>query len=126
MRRTAETLCARQSDAGGWYYHLDKPAVGLDPKGTPIIAYHLARIYRFVPDRRFLQAAQKAHAWCTSMIRRDIDDARECGGITSWCEEGTICGARGVEAIFTYAQSYYMLLGKLLSEIEARDASHVS
>lgn len=109
LRAVANTLINYQSTEGAWYYHLNNPKTGLDAKGTPIIAYHLARIWQITKSEKIKQSVEAALAWCQSATITRKDDYRTHGGIAAHSEEGTMYGARNVATIFMYAQAYYKL-----------------
>jgi rhamnogalacturonyl hydrolase YesR len=111
----AAMLMDRQAPAGHWNYELDNPGSGACNKGTPILAYHLARLAASVPKDAalFLRSAHAAEAWCrAAQILNPNSPAH--GGIAAWNAEGAISTRRNARTAFSYASAYHILLANEL------------
>jgi rhamnogalacturonyl hydrolase YesR len=103
----ARTLCDCQRDDGGWNNLMKNEYSGVDNKGTPIIAYHLARLGSIIGNEDFLRAASNGVHWCEANQVRQVSNGY--GGIRAWNREGNIVGKRYATTAFPYASAYYLL-----------------
>jgi rhamnogalacturonyl hydrolase YesR len=111
--RVAQTLCDNQRNDGGWDYLLDNEYSGEDNKGTPVIAYQLARLGMMTDNEEFLHAADRGIHWCEANQSRQA--GKGYGGIRAWNREGNIVGERYATTAFSYATAYYLLAKEILS-----------
>ena len=117
LNKISESLMKFQAKDGHWFFYLDKPKSGCCSKGTPIIAFHLLRLYEFNNDKKLLAAVKKAMAWCETATYHLEDDGRAYGGIHGKSVEGTMYGAKNVDSIFMYSICYFLLLKHKWKEI---------
>lgn len=109
----AQTLCDTQRQDGGWNYLLDDEYSGEDNKGTPVIAYQLARLGKMTGNEDFLHAADRGIHWCEANQSRQA--GKGYGGIRAWNREGNIVGERYATTAFSYATAYYLLAKTIVS-----------
>lgn len=112
--KLADTLVEHQRGDGGWNYLLDEPSSGVENKGTPVIAYHLARLGEQMNESKYTAAALRAIRWCEA--NQQLQFEAGYGGISSWSREGNIVGDRQATTAFGYANAYYLLARNTLSK----------
>jgi len=112
-RQVAFTLLKYQNDDGSWPYILTRHSSGPCNKGTPILAYHLLRIYELTGEDFFGDSARKAIQWCENNQCLIEIQHFEYGGIFSKNEEGSIVGQANVSTAFLYASAYYSMAKNL-------------
>ena len=115
----AKYLIKNQNKNGSWHYLINFKFSGECAKATPIIAYHLLRIYEILPDYSIIFAVKKALNWCYNhQYLNNISDENTAGGIHSQTLEGAITSIRDVDTIFTYSVAYYLLALKKIKELK--------
>jgi uncharacterized protein YyaL (SSP411 family) len=116
----ARLLSRYQTAEGCWNYNLERPRSGPCNKGTPIIAYHLARLAAATADDSQHDLAIRAERWCRrNVVWRPAE--RDHGGIVAWNSEGAIATQRSTPTAFSYASAYYVLLANSLGLLTAHE-----
>ena len=111
-------LVNSQSEDGSWPYLLGRASSGACNKGTPIIAYHLLQLYKWVNDPEILLVTQKALSWCEKNQCDDKEDYFKYGGIFATNTEGSITGEKNVSTSFLYSTAYYIMAKHLMTNLE--------
>ncbi len=117
--KVARYLVKKQNSNGSWNYFLNFRLLGECAKATPIIAYHLLRIYEICFEEEILLSAQEALIWCRNhQIESNHKVKQARGGIHSFTYEGASSSMREVDTIFTYSVAYYLLALERLKHIQ--------
>ncbi len=99
------TLLKMQNNNGSWAFILDRPYLGEDCKGTPVIAKALMEWYMITGNSDARQSARKALDWCIKHTSAQNDDS-SYGGIFSYNAEGAIVHSHNTECAVVYASVY--------------------
>ncbi len=118
IENTIETMLDTQNADGSWPRDLDKPELGSDCKGTPVIAYSLLK-WTMVGDgaeeinSRIKKAVQNTLDWCFS---HTVKEGPGAGGIYSLCYEGAIVHHPYTSTAFVYGSSYALEIAKIMEQ----------
>ena len=113
---TIKTLISTQNKDGSWPRELDKPGLGADCKGTPVIAsalYMWMKHYNSSEElqKTMLVAITKALAWC---VLHTVKNGYGRGGIFAFCYEGAIVHHPYTSTAFVYSSAYALELSKTM------------
>lgn len=114
INNTIITLIHNQNLDGSWPRELDKPGLGSDSKGTPVIA---SALYMWMKNCKLTKELQelmlvsikKALSWCAS---HTVKSGCGRGGIFSFCYEGAIVHHPYTSTAFVYSSAYALELSK--------------
>lgn len=104
INRTIDNVLAHQSAAGGWPYNFGRHWMGIDCKGTTVIAYDLMQWQHYSDPEKIYSSVQKALQWAAKNTLADSSEAR--GGIFCFSYEGAVVHHMNTETAFVYGSSY--------------------
>ena len=104
INRTIENVIAHQSVAGGWPYNFGRHWMGIDCKGTTVIAYDLMQWQHYHEPEKIHNSVRKALQWAAKNTLADSSEAR--GVIFCFSYEGAVVHHMNTETAFVYGSSY--------------------
>ena len=108
INNTVNTLINTQLKNGGWSYNLDKPLLGEDNKGVPIIAKAILEWSEIHNVQNISKVIEKALFWCAQ--NTSIQEDPSFGGIFSYNMEGAIVHNHYGNTAFVYSSVYALEL----------------
>jgi rhamnogalacturonyl hydrolase YesR len=103
VNQTVDSLLANQDKSGAWPYNLSRKWMGLDCKGTPVIAYDLSIWDKYTDKGRIQESISKALNWCAANTSKTRGSE---GGIFSFSYEGAVVHHLNTETAFVYGASH--------------------
>jgi hypothetical protein len=100
----------------GWPNPADKEGTGICEKGTSVLAYFLLELYQINQDKGFLDAADRALAWCEQNMSQEA--GLGYGGINAKSLNSGITGLPYLTTATGYGNAFYILAKLKRMELE--------
>ena len=112
IEAVAERLVQLQKPAGGWSYNFSKPFLGVDCKGTPVLAKALCDYNSLGIHKVPKSCVEKALQWC---LKNTSSLGESKGGIFRYSMEGAIVHSLYSETALVYSSIYALEVLKYYS-----------